>query len=48
MEEAIRGDFGIVKGWKADEYGNVIFHRTSRNFNPLCAKAANHTFVEVS
>jgi 3-oxoacid CoA-transferase len=36
MEEAITGDFALVKGWKADTNGNVIFRGTARNFNPDC------------
>jgi 3-oxoacid CoA-transferase subunit A len=47
LEEAIRGDFAIVKGWKADPYGNVIYRHTAQNFNPLVATAANITVVEV-
>jgi 3-oxoacid CoA-transferase len=37
MEEAITGDFSLVKGWKADTHGNVVFRGTARNFNPDCA-----------
>lgn len=47
MERAIRGDFAIVKGWKADWYGNVIYRHTARNFNPLMASAGRITVVEV-
>lgn len=47
LEEAITGDFAIVKGWKADTYGNVIYRKTARNFNPLMAMAGNITVVEV-
>ncbi|KAK7071185.1 Succinyl-CoA:3-ketoacid coenzyme A transferase 1, mitochondrial [Halocaridina rubra] len=47
MEEAITGDFSLIKAWKADKAGNLIFRKTSRNFNlPMC-KAANTTIVEV-
>ncbi|MGK3113701.1 CoA transferase subunit A [Candidatus Pantoea formicae] len=47
LEQAIRGDFAIVKGWKADWYGNVIYRHTAQNFNPLMAMAARVTVVEV-
>ncbi|MDN6297758.1 MAG: CoA transferase subunit A [Halomonas sp.] len=47
LEEAIIGDFAIVKGWKADTYGNVIYRKTARNFNPLVAMAGKVTVVEV-
>ena len=40
MEEAIQGDFAIVKADIADTAGNLIFNKTARNFNPLCAMAA--------
>ncbi|XP_028401062.1 succinyl-CoA:3-ketoacid coenzyme A transferase 1, mitochondrial-like [Dendronephthya gigantea] len=47
MEEAIRGDFGLIKAWKADKKGNLIFRKTAANFNPPMAKAAKITIVEV-
>lgn len=47
LEEAIRGDFAIVKGWKADHFGNVIYRKTAQNFNPLAATAGRITVVEV-
>ncbi|WP_417618114.1 CoA transferase subunit A [Oceanisphaera sp.] len=47
LEPAITGDFAIVKGWKADHYGNVIYRHTARNFNPLAATAGKITVVEV-
>ncbi|RIN27802.1 CoA transferase subunit A [Staphylococcus succinus] len=47
MERAIKGDFGIVKAQKADTFGNLVFEKTARNFNPLCAMAAKTTVVEV-
>ena len=47
MEEAIQGDFAIVKADIADTAGNLIFNKTARNFNPLCAMAAKTTVVEV-
>ncbi|OMH39789.1 CoA transferase subunit A [Motiliproteus sp. MSK22-1] len=47
LEESITGDFAIVKGWKADRYGNVIYRDTAQNFNPLAATAGKITIVEV-
>ena len=47
LEHAIRGDFAIVKAWKGDRWGNLVFRKTSRNFNPLCASAGKVTIVEV-
>ncbi|XP_077969705.1 succinyl-CoA:3-ketoacid coenzyme A transferase 1, mitochondrial-like [Styela clava] len=47
MEEAITGDFALVKAWKADKAGNLIFRKTARNFNPPMCKAARTTIVEV-
>lgn len=47
LEEAITGDFAIVKGWKADTYGNVVYRHTAMNFNPLVATAGKICVVEV-
>ncbi|KAM9474839.1 succinyl-CoA:3-ketoacid coenzyme A transferase 1, mitochondrial [Clarias gariepinus] len=47
MEEAITGDFALVKAWKADRAGNIIFRKTARNFNQPMCKAAKTTIVEV-
>jgi len=47
LEEAIVGDFSIIKAWKADRYGNLVFRKTARNFNPLAATAGKITVVEV-
>lgn len=47
MERGIVGDFALVKAWKADPYGNLVFRKTSRNFNPLAAAAGKITIVEV-
>ena len=47
MEESITGDFAIVKGWKADRYGNVMYRHTAQNFNPMAATAGKITVVEV-
>ena len=46
LEEAIKGDFAIVKGWKADRYGNVMYRHTAQNFNPMAATAGKITVVE--
>ncbi|MCI9844461.1 CoA transferase subunit A [Flavobacterium pectinovorum] len=47
MEEAFRADFAIVKAWKGDEAGNLIFKGTARNFNACMAGAAKITIAEV-
>ncbi len=47
LEEGIVGDFALVKAWKADPYGNLVFRKTSRNFNPLAAMAGKITIAEV-
>ena len=47
LEPAIRGDFAIVKAWKADRSGNLVYRRTARNFNPMMATAAKITIAEV-
>ncbi|WP_027966923.1 CoA transferase subunit A [Halomonas halocynthiae] len=47
LEESVVGDFAIVKGWKADRYGNVIYRDTAQNFNPMAATAGRITVVEV-
>lgn len=47
LERAIRGDFVLVKAQKADRFDNLIFNKTARNFNPLCAMAGKITLVEV-
>ena len=47
LEESIKGDFAIVKAWKADRYGNLVFRKTARNFNPMAATAGKITVVEV-
>ncbi|MBJ7538605.1 CoA transferase subunit A [Marinomonas transparens] len=47
LEPSIKGDFAIVKGWKADRYGNVVYRHTAQNFNPLVATAGKITVVEV-
>ncbi len=47
LEEAFDADFAIVKAWKGDTQGNLIFRATSRNFNPLMAMAGKITIAEV-
>jgi len=47
MEMAFAADFAIVKAWKGDTHGNLIFRATSRNFNPLMAMAGKITIAEV-
>lgn len=47
MEESIKGDFALIKAWKADKMGNLVFRNTARNFNPNCATAAKKCIVEV-
>jgi len=47
MEEALGGDFALVKAWKADTRGNLVFRGTARNFNPECATAGRITVAEV-
>ena len=39
LEQAIVCDFGLVRAWKGDRHGNLVFNKSSRNFNPLCAMA---------
>ncbi len=46
LERGIVGDFALVKAWKADEFGNLIFRKTARNFNPMVATAGKITVVE--
>jgi len=47
MERALRGDLAIIKGWKADEAGNLVFRKTARNFNRVMATAAAICVAEV-
>lgn len=47
MERGIRADLAIVKAWKGDREGNLIYNKTARNFNPLCAMCATTTIAEV-
>jgi 3-oxoacid CoA-transferase subunit A len=47
MEYAFEADFALVKAWKGDEAGNLIFKGTARNFNPMMAMAGRITVAEV-
>ncbi len=48
LEEAIHGDFSIIKAWKSDRAGNLVFRKSARNFNVPMAKASPVTIAEVS
>jgi len=47
LEEAIVCEFGLVRAWKGDREGNLVFRQSARNFNPLCAMAGQVTIAEV-
>lgn len=47
LEQGITGDFALVKAWKADTMGNLIYRKTARNFNPVAAMAGKITIAEV-
>jgi acyl CoA:acetate/3-ketoacid CoA transferase alpha subunit len=47
MERGIRGDFAFIKAWKGDRWGNLIYRKTARNFNPMMATAAEFVIAEV-
>lgn len=47
MEKALHADFAIVKAWKGDRFGNLVFRKTTRNFSTSMAKAGNITIAEV-
>ncbi len=47
METALHADVSLVKAWKADKAGNLLFRKTARNFNPACAMAGKVCVVEV-
>ena len=47
LEESITGDFAIVRAWKADKIGNLVYRDTAMNFNPMAATAGKITVVEV-
>ena len=47
LERGIRGDFAFVKAWRGDRWGNLIYRKTARNFNPMMATAADYVIAEV-
>lgn len=47
LERSLRADFALVKAWRADRAGNLVFRKTARNFNPMMATAARVTIAEV-
>jgi 3-oxoacid CoA-transferase subunit A len=47
LERALRGDFAFLKAWKGDRWGNLIYRKTARNFNPMMATAADFVIAEV-
>ena len=47
MEHALQGDFALVKAWRGDRLGNLVYRKTARNFNPMMATAAKITIAEV-
>jgi len=47
MERSLKADFALVKAWKGDKWGNLIYRKTARNFNPMMASAARVTIAEV-
>jgi 3-oxoacid CoA-transferase subunit A len=47
LEEALTADFSLVRAWKADRMGNLVYHKTARNFNPVIAAAGKVTIAEV-
>ena len=47
MEKALHADITIIKGWKADRSGNVVYNKTAQNFNPIMATAGKITICEV-
>ena len=47
MERAIKGDFSLIKAWKGDKWGNLVYRKTAQNFNPMIATAGRVTIAEV-
>ncbi|WP_437775338.1 CoA transferase subunit A [Sorangium sp. So ce1097] len=47
LEPAIRGDYAVVKAWRGDRFGNLVYRHTAMNFNPMMAMAAKVTIAEV-
>jgi len=46
LEKPLKADYAIIRAWKADKWGNCVFHETARNFSPIMAMAAKCTIVE--
>ena len=47
LEHALHGDFAFIKAWKGDRMGNLLYRKTTRNFNPMMATAADYVIAEV-
>src|SRR3984957_12183014 len=47
MEHALKADFALIKAWKGDKWGNLVYRKTARNFSPMMATAAKVTIAEV-
>ena len=47
LERGLRADFALIKAWKGDRWGNLVYRKTARNFNPMMATAARVTIAEV-
>jgi 3-oxoacid CoA-transferase subunit A len=47
LEKPLKGDFALVKAWKGDRHGNLVYRKSARNFNPLCAMSGKVTIAEV-
>ena len=47
LERALRGDFAFIKAWKGDRWGNLVYRKAARNFNPVMATAAAYVIAEV-
>jgi 3-oxoacid CoA-transferase subunit A len=47
LERGLRGNFAFIKAWKGDRWGNLIYRKTARNFNPMMATAADYVIAEV-
>ncbi|WP_010283778.1 CoA transferase subunit A [Bacillus timonensis] len=47
LEEGLTADFSLVKAWKADKHGNLVYRKTAQNFNPMMAAAGRYTIAEV-
>src|SRR5712664_2172241 len=47
LERSLRGDFAFIKTWKGDRWGNLVYRKTARNFNPMMATAADFVIAEV-